>query len=99
MSGKRRPRRKSAQHSAPTPFTGLDKREEWRGEVYAVRPLRGSSSTKPYRCPGCEQEIQPGTPHVVVWPSGDFEATERRHWHTGCWNARDRRAPRQRRHF
>jgi len=71
----------------------LDKRETWQGEDYLVRPLRGSSSTKAYRCPGCEQEIMPGTPHIVVWRADDPDAAERRHWHTGCWNARDRRGP------
>ena len=97
---RRRPRRRDEPPRELSTFTyGLDRREEWRGEEYAVRPLRGSSSTKPYRCPGCEQEIRPGTPHIVVWPAHDSEAADRRHWHTGCWNARDRREPRNRRHF
>ena len=72
-----------------------------------VRSLTGSASTKPYRCPGCDQEIRPATPHVVSWPayprdsdsdSGDgtlwdtdSAADRRRHWHTACWKARDRR--------
>ncbi len=41
---------------------------EWQGEVWVVSPIRGSTSTKDYRCPGCDQEIPPATPHVVVWP-------------------------------
>ena len=34
-----------------------------------------------------------GTPHVVAWPADDPDATDRRHWHAGCWAARDRRSP------
>jgi hypothetical protein len=68
--------------------------ETHNGEDWYVRRLTGSSSTKPYRCPGCDQEIRPATPHVVAWPV-DGEAENRRHWHTPCWAARDRRTSRQ----
>jgi hypothetical protein len=68
--------------------------EEWRGEDYVVRRITGSASTKPYRCPGCDQSIRPATPHVVAWPEADPDAIDRRHWHTACWAARDRRAAR-----
>ena len=77
--------------------------QEWRGEDYVVRRITGSTSTKPYRCPGCDQEIRPATPHVVAWPAGDPDATatsapervaDRRHWHAACWRARDRRTAR-----
>jgi hypothetical protein len=75
--------------------------EEWRGEDYVVRRITGSASTKPYRCPGCDQQIRPATPHVVAWPAGDAGAPpasaggeNRRHWHAACWRARDRRAAR-----
>jgi hypothetical protein len=48
-------------------------------------------ATKPYICPGCLQEISPGTGHVVVIP---LEAADlRRHWHTPCWNRREDRRP------
>lgn len=66
---------------------------------WVVRRLTGSSATKAYRCPGCQQLIAPATPHLVTWPvegetlSGGG-ADERRHWHTGCWRGRDRRRPR-----
>jgi hypothetical protein len=63
-----------------------------RGEEWLVRRITGASSTKAYRCPGCDQEIRPATPHVVAWPSESID--QRRHWHTPCWNARDRRRPR-----
>ena len=35
--------------------------------------------------------------HIVAWPAddGDRGLENRRHWHTPCWGARDRRAPRQ----
>ena len=47
---------------------------------------------KQYRCPGCDQEIPPGVGHLVVWPAdGRGDLTDRRHWHTACWRARDRR--------
>lgn len=68
--------------------------EEWRGEEYQVRRLTGSASTKPYRCPGCDQQIRPAVPHVVVWPLYDAEAADRRHWHGQCWTARHRRGAR-----
>lgn len=56
-----------------------------------VRFITGSSSTKTYRCPGCDQEIRPATPHIVAWRFG--EEDHRRHWHRPCWMARDRRGP------
>jgi hypothetical protein len=62
------------------------------GEEWIVRRITGSTSTKTYRCPGCDQEIRPATPHVVAWPS--LAIDRRRHWHSPCWNARDRRGPR-----
>jgi hypothetical protein len=65
--------------------------QQWRGEDYVVRALTGGASGKPYRCPGCDQEIRAGTPHMVVWPAHDDAADHRRHWHTACWRARDRR--------
>ena len=75
-----------------------DRIEQHEGEDFVVRPVTGSAATKPYRCPGCHQTIRPATPHVVAWPveprSFARDATgldERRHWHTPCWRARDRR--------
>ncbi|MFD7918831.1 ATP/GTP-binding protein [Streptomyces sp. NPDC059740] len=72
---------------------GLETTQEWRGEEWVVRQVGGSGAGKRYRCPGCDQEIPPGVPHVVAWPRlGDVD--DRRHWHTSCWNARDRRRAR-----
>ncbi len=66
---------------------------------WVVRRVTGAASTKPYRCPGCQQTIAPATPHTVAWPvdgstlhGGGID--ERRHWHTACWRARDRRRQR-----
>ncbi|HEY5031385.1 MAG TPA: hypothetical protein VIJ54_02835, partial [Actinomycetes bacterium] len=65
---------------------------------WVVRRVTGSASTKPYRCPGCDQEIRPATPHVVAWPHEAGRGLEdRRHWHSACWQARDRRRPGQHR--
>ena len=61
------------------------------GEGWEVRPVTGAGAVRAYRCPGCDQEIRPGTPHLVVWTAGDEQASDRRHWHTPCWNARNRR--------
>ena len=61
---------------------------------HVVRSVAGTASARPYRCPGCDQEIRAGVIHVVAWPADDRgDLTDRRHWHTGCWRARDRRAP------
>jgi hypothetical protein len=78
------------------PTGGHEQVESWPDGEWVVRTLTGSSATKAYRCPGCDQLISPATPHVVAWPvegstlSGGG-AAERRHWHTGCWRARSRR--------
>jgi hypothetical protein len=62
---------------------------------WIVQRTTGSAATKPYRCPGCDQLIPPATPHVVAYPAEDPKGLEhRRHWHTPCWSARDRRSPR-----
>ena len=62
---------------------------EWANAGGAsVRAVSGERS-KPYRCPGCQQEIRPGTPHLVIVLDSDLEG--RRHWHTPCWRAELRR--------
>jgi hypothetical protein len=55
--------------------------------------VTGTAASKPYRCPGCDQLIRPAVPHVVCWPLEDVEASDRRHWHTVCWQARETRVP------
>lgn len=72
--------------------------EEGPDGTWMVRRVTGSASTKVYRCPGCDQEIRPATPHVVAWPAdGLGDLGDRRHWHTTCWSARGRRRPTQQR--
>jgi hypothetical protein len=71
---------------------GVDTVQQWHDGDFLVRQVGASAKT--YRCPGCDQEIRPGVVHVVAWPAdGRGDLTDRRHWHTGCWRARDRRAP------
>ena len=80
-------------------MTSAERVETWRGEEYVVRRVTGSAATKPYRCPGCHQTIKPATPHTVAWPvlaslHAGRDASgldERRHWHNGCWAAREHR--------
>jgi hypothetical protein len=76
----------------------LQRVEELDGVRHVVRPAGGPSSTaKSYRCPGCAQQIDSRSRHVVVWPSDDLLTGSgpqwRRHWHTACWTARERRRP------
>ncbi|MGV9680239.1 ATP/GTP-binding protein [Nocardia sp. NPDC003482] len=60
------------------------------GDDYIVRTIPGTRATKTYRCPGCDHEIPPGTPHLVAWRAHNGEE-DRRHWHTGCWKGRHTR--------
>lgn len=65
---------------------------------WLVRAISGAQAQKTYRCPGCDHEIRPGTPHVVAWPAEETGSVEeRRHWHQGCWDSRGRRGPTARR--
>jgi len=66
--------------------------EEHGDGIYVVRKITGSSSNKPYRCPGCDQVIPMATPHTVAWLDGDED--NRRHWHNACWTKRNNRGPR-----
>jgi hypothetical protein len=83
--------RGAALGSAPSRVTASD--GEW-----LVRVVTAGTATKTYRCPGCAGEIAPATAHVVAWPGGGLAgssdgAADRRHWHSGCWQARQRRRP------
>ena len=77
---------------------GLRSVEQHPDGEWVVQRITSSGATKTYRCPGCDHEIRPATPHVVAWPAGmldDDAVDDRRHWHTPCWNARARRLPRR----
>jgi len=63
---------------------------------WVVRAMPGDATVKTYRCPGCDQEIKPGTAHLVVWPAYTPGLAERRHWHRPCWDRRMRRHPQSR---
>ena len=83
----RRP--KSATPSAPL---GPERVEDWPDGDWVVRQVPGAAAGKVYRCPGCDQELYPRTAHVVVWPT-HAGVTDRRHWHTVCWQRRMQRRP------
>lgn len=56
-----------------------------------MRRIQPYEATKTYLCPGCNHDIRPGTGHVVVVPTDAPDL--RRHWHTACWQFRERRRP------
>lgn len=67
---------------------GMTTFEGYEVEVRMIQPYQAH---KNYICPGCNRDIPKGTGHVVVVP---IEAPDlRRHWHKGCWEARERRRP------
>jgi len=78
-----------------------DEHAEPDADGWVVRLVPGAYARKPYRCPGCEQEVLAGQPHVVVWREATIGAAggvdDRRHWHTACWQLRGRRRPTGRR--
>ncbi len=87
-------RRSKWQRPARPVVAGAGERVElWRGQQYRVRALVGSATGRRYRCPGCDQLLEPVVAHVVAWPADDPDAIDRRHWHTACWAARERRGP------
>jgi hypothetical protein len=61
------------------------------GDDAEVRFIQPYQARKTYLCPGCNQDIRPGTGHLVVVPRDAPDL--RRHWHRGCWVNRDRRRP------
>jgi len=72
---------------------GIEKSESWNDGDWIVRRVTGSAATKPYRCPGCDQEIRTATPHTVAYLIGQLE--DRRHWHTPCWNTNRKKYKRE----
>ena len=60
-------------------------------EGVQVRRIQPLQAVKAYLCPGCQQEIPPGTGHLVVVPLDTPDL--RRHWHTPCWMMQRRRRP------
>lgn len=75
---------------------GGTRREAGPDGTWTVRSISAAAALKSYVCPGCRQQIPPGTAHLVAWtedviggPRAGLE--DRRHWHRGCWDARGRR--------
>lgn len=56
-----------------------------------VRRVQPYEARKSYVCPGCNRDIRVGEGHLVAVPVAAPDL--RRHWHRGCWAARDRRRP------
>jgi len=73
---------------APAPRLGPERTESAPDGDWVVRMVPGATSTKTYRCPGCDQEIPPGTAHLVAWPADSHGPAGRRHWHNPCWQRR-----------
>jgi hypothetical protein len=80
-----------AQGAEPAIRLGPPEVQSWPDGDWVVRQVPGPAAVKTYRCPGCDQEIPPGVPHVVVWPDQAAAAEGRRHWHNSCWQRRPRR--------
>jgi hypothetical protein len=64
--------------------------ESKRDGFWSVQPLAPTSALKYYTCPGCGQEIAPGTAHIVAWRADGLmgeadDLAARRHWHSHCW--------------
>jgi len=86
------PRRNRRPAPAPGPAPRPERTESGPDGEWTVRQVSGVATVKSYRCPGCDQEIVPGTPHVVAWNADQLIGVEgRRHWHTVCWDNRLRR--------
>jgi len=64
--------------------------ETKRDGLWNVQPLAATAAVKYYTCPGCGQEIAPGTAHLVAWRADGLmgeadDIAARRHWHAHCW--------------
>ncbi len=86
------PKRRSKHLRAPRPLLTTHRHAEDKSDGrWVVQAMTGQNAVKAYRCPGCNHDIRPGTPHLVVWPHDpgpgqDSAVALRRHWHTACWN-------------
>ena len=65
----RKHRRRADEVKGLSPAVANQQVEQHPDGEWTVRRISGSGSTKPYRCPGCDQEIPPATPHVVATTS------------------------------
>jgi hypothetical protein len=88
------PRRREERPAEPDPVPLVarlvdDPRSGGLAEIRRIQPFQ---ARKTYLCPGCNNEILPGTGHVVVVPLNDPPA--RRHWHTPCFSRSGLDSPR-----
>lgn len=90
-------RRRPSTEATGSAVRGVDLVESWPEGDWVVRAITAAATGKTFRCPGCDQEILPATPHVVAWPAGGGGAEDRRHWHRPCWTAHGRRGVKVRR--
>jgi hypothetical protein len=81
----RRNRRRSSDSRPLSP--GYSSRR--RAGDFIVQDVTGDQAVKQYICPGCNQRIIIGVPHVVAWDELRGPQ-DRRHWHTPCWNRQRR---------
>lgn len=78
--------------SAPLGEAGQERpTDPFTGAPAQVRRVQPYQAAKRYLCPGCNQDIEAGTGHLVVVPEGATDL--RRHWHVACWDRRHQRRP------
>ena len=66
----------------PPAFAATFVEDPLTGKTSELQRVQPYQARKEYVCPGCNQEIRPGTGHVVIVPMGQPDL--RRHWHTPC---------------
>ncbi|HRN28231.1 MAG TPA: hypothetical protein PK781_03675 [Terrimesophilobacter sp.] len=69
---------------------GFKRQESKRDGLWNVQPVSAAGAIKTYVCPGCSQDVTPGTAHVVTWRADGLmgendDLAARRHWHSHCW--------------
>jgi hypothetical protein len=69
---------------------GYSRTETKRDGLWNVQAIAAASAAKYYICPGCGQQIAPGTAHIVSWRADGLmgeadDIAARRHWHSHCW--------------
>jgi hypothetical protein len=69
---------------------GSSRAETKRDRLWNVQKIAAASAAKYYTCPGCGQQIAPGTAHIVSWRADGLmgeadDLAARRHWHSHCW--------------
>ena len=79
MPSRRRPSKHAREH-VPLDVTriqgGATREEAYAGGRWTVRAVTGASATRPYLCPGCQQDIPPGLPHAIAAAVGPVEMIE-----------------------